>query len=859
MKQKHRFGIYLISLILFLSAAVPSDASAGTEFRPDGCDFIIGVEDFPEGGNTDDYFLFEAQEGVLHVYGDVTLRTEGVTGQRVCVEGDCRLTLSGASVSASYGPGMIIKAPYKAELILAGGTVNSFTGSAGKNINDTPGGFAGIEVEFLYEEGEFPSNVMASLTVSGEGTLNASGGPNSAGIGGSNSSGESLGRGLYGNITIDSGTVNALGDRGGAGIGSSNNPGGGTSSGSYKKTGNNTWGAITINGGTVDAESKDGAGIGGGNHVDSGTIVINGGTVRAMGAAGIGCGIGSSKNNSTGADKGPGYYWADVTIKGGDITAGSNDIGAAIGGGMYCDAVVYISGGTIRAEGGSRQGNTHHGGAGIGGGYLGHADITITGGTITATGGDGAAGIGSGGSPNSNEKRGENGRSTAPAVVRVDYTDILITGGTIDATGGEKGGAGIGLGTGGDRVSVTIIGGDITARGAKSDADSMRGGAGIGSGFYGAGTENEKYFVEADTDVTIAGGSVTAIGGWGASAIGSGADNRMAVYIEIDATDDGCDLEAYSDGTKFAIDTRNLHEDGTTTSQADDDPSSRVISGNLLQGTFVHKGEIGDIQQDPEGLSSILITNDQTDETKELTMMPESYRSYATNVSGSGVYTVYTDAEEIGRGEGRYFAVCPRENWSDEYETGNLVQYTVDEDRLSDNFYLFPVKAIVVVKEIEAAAELKNGINATLCFAISYKQDGENIFVRDSDGNILMTEIEVVSGVPMTKAYFAGVQDRTYDVWEMRADGTPMAAGDHVGIAVVKRITTRHGDDTSNNATISPEQFTDEVTVVNELTYDRPPSPPTGAQSHAVLLVCVQYLFLVICAFSVVMKKRMTD
>ena len=55
----------------------------------------------------------------------------------------------------------------------------------------------------------------------------------------------------------------------------------------------------------------------------------------------------------------------------------------------------------------------------------------------------GAAGIGSGGSPNANASRGNNGRGDAATV---PYTKIEISGGDITSKGGEKGGAGIGLG-----------------------------------------------------------------------------------------------------------------------------------------------------------------------------------------------------------------------------------------------------------------------------------------------------------------------------------------------------------------------------------------------------------------------------
>ena len=118
------------------------------------------------------------------------------------------------------------------------------------------------------------------------GSLTATGGFNSAGIGGGY-----LGDGK--NITITGGTVNATGNEDGAGIG-------GGSSGSGEN--------ITITGGTVNATGTDGgAGIGGGgaaasdielwgsNGGNGEDITINGGKVNASGAYG-GAGIGGGVN-----------------------------------------------------------------------------------------------------------------------------------------------------------------------------------------------------------------------------------------------------------------------------------------------------------------------------------------------------------------------------------------------------------------------------------------------------------------------------------------------------------------------------------------------------------------------------------
>ena len=169
--------------------------------------------------------------------------------------------------------------------------------------------------------------------------------------------------------------------------------------GSYWGSGEN----ITINGGTVTATgSYYGAGIGGGENGSGENITINSGTVTAAGGS-YGAGIG-------------GGYWGDyksgnggkdITINGGTVTATGGYLGAGIGGGgigMYDGYTngenITINGGTVTATGGDR-------GAGIGGGSgsvsIGSGgengsgkNITINGGTVTAKGGEFGAGIGGG-------------------------------------------------------------------------------------------------------------------------------------------------------------------------------------------------------------------------------------------------------------------------------------------------------------------------------------------------------------------------------------------------------------------------------------------------------------------------------
>ena len=253
------------------------------------------------------------------------------------------------------------------------------------------------------------------------GSLTATGGFNSAGIGGGY-----LGDGK--NITITGGTVNATGD-GGAGIGGGNG-------GDGKN--------ITITGGTVEATGYFGStGIGGGNGSDGENITITGGTVTAAGgefAAGIGGSNGGSGNN--------------ITIKGGTVTATGGgyrgNSGAGIGGGSSGSGEnITINDGKVTATGGNYA-------AGIGGGSVGRwggdagsgKNITINGGTVNATG-DGGAGIGGGGAAASDiEFWGSNGGNGE---------DITITGGTVTAAG-AYGGAGIGGGLNGIGSKITVSG-----------------------------------------------------------------------------------------------------------------------------------------------------------------------------------------------------------------------------------------------------------------------------------------------------------------------------------------------------------------------------------------------------------------
>ena len=284
-----------------------------------------------------------------------------------------------------------------------------------------------------------------NITITG-GTVTATGGSSGAGIGGGR-------EGKGENITITGGTVNATGNEDGAGIG-------GGSSGSGEN--------ITITGGTVNATGDGGAGIGGGNGGDGKNITITGGTVEATGYFG-----------STGIGGGNGSDGENITITGGTVTAAGGEFAAGIGGSNGGSGNnITIKGGTVTATGGGNRGNS---GAGIGGGSSGSGEnITINDGKVTATGGNYAAGIGGGsvGAWGGDAGSGKN---------------ITITGGTVNATGTD-GGAGIG-GGGAAASDIELWGSnggngeDITINGGKVNASGAYGGAGIGGGVNGIGSK----------------------------------------------------------------------------------------------------------------------------------------------------------------------------------------------------------------------------------------------------------------------------------------------------------------------------------------------------------------------------------
>ena len=181
---------------------------------------------------------------------------------KIAIAPNATVTLNGANINGDdFFPENSWKAGLHcngdATIILAEGTTNTVRGSK----TSAPG----LSVSDGY-----------TMTIQGNGTLNAYGGKNAPGIGG-------WAWGGGGSLVIAGGTINAYGTGLAAGIGTG-------ASGS--------WGDITITGGTVTTtggtDEDGGAGIGTGNNGTCGNITISGGSVTANGNGRSGTGIGGS-------------------------------------------------------------------------------------------------------------------------------------------------------------------------------------------------------------------------------------------------------------------------------------------------------------------------------------------------------------------------------------------------------------------------------------------------------------------------------------------------------------------------------------------------------------------------------------
>ena len=405
----------------------------------------------------------------------------------------------------------------------------------GKTVNVTLDNVT-INVDEGYEHGYDPNAYKTAVSVTGSGNTNIE-------LNGNNTLTSGYGHaGLEHNKTDDSGTLtiqDEKNDDGSAKGSASDTTGSLTATGGYHSAGiggsDKQDGQATITGGKITATGGNGAaGIGGGAGDKyaavggDGDVTISGGTITATGgngAAGIG---GGCDGNGT------------VIITDGDITAkATGKFGAGIGGGLGeipkdtligGNGTVTISGGTITEASGGEMA------AGIGSGYQGLGTVTIEGDAVikNAQGGEAGAGIGSGTSGDSNilirgnaiienaeSKTGGAGIGSGQGFYYEDDDGLLVidrTVGNVTIEGNAKienaksGYGGSGIGGGAIGIGNVIIRGNAQIGNATGGEE----GAGIGGGALGTG------------DVTIE-GNVTienAQGGAGAAGIGGGAETE---------------------------------------------------------------------------------------------------------------------------------------------------------------------------------------------------------------------------------------------------------------------------------------------------------------------------------------------
>ncbi len=267
----------------------------------------------------------------------------------------------------------------------------------GKTVNVTLDNVT-INVDEGYKYGYEPNAYKTAVSVTGSGNTNIE-------LNGNNTLTSGYGHaGLEHNKTDGSGTLtiqDEKNDDGSAKGSASDTTGSLTATGGYHSAGiggsDKQDGQVTITGGEITATGGNGAaGIGGGAGDKyaavggDGDVTISGGTITATGGS-LGAGIG-----------GGAYGNGTVTVTDGDITAkATGNYGAGIGGGFGAipkdtliggNGTVTISGGTITEASGGYMA------AGIGSGYQGLGTVTIEGDAVikNAQGGEAGAGIGSG-------------------------------------------------------------------------------------------------------------------------------------------------------------------------------------------------------------------------------------------------------------------------------------------------------------------------------------------------------------------------------------------------------------------------------------------------------------------------------
>ena len=394
-----------------------------------------------------------------------TVTKDGATADNYNIKWDGEtLTLKNAAIRGGhqFRPGESAAIYYSGQdditLKLSGN--NTVTGPGGGDTEVSCGVYAGSD-----------------LTISGDGTLNVSGGEVSAN--------DAYSYGIFTpcDITISGGTVTAEG-----GIASTTGADYAESFGIFAYN-------ITISGGTVNADGGTASATGNESYACSygiyaRDVIVSDGEVTATGGT-------ASADNTGGHAESYGIYAYDLTVSDGEVTATGGTASAdseASSRGIYVDMEATISGGIVNADGGEVTFTGSEGYAESCGIYV--HDLTVSGGSVNATGGTASA------------TTGPNGKAYSGGIDA--YYNITISGGTVNADGGTASAAGTDgeASSGGIQAAIIAISSStVTAEGGTASADSEA----YSRGFYAAG-------------ITISGGEVTATGG---SASAAGTDGEV--------------------------------------------------------------------------------------------------------------------------------------------------------------------------------------------------------------------------------------------------------------------------------------------------------------------------------------------
>ena len=601
MKRSVRtFAVLLCSLLIAASITATALAAPPEPAYVDiaGGSITIGDGTYTQGTGS----AVTIPEGGLVITGESATNTITVDPG----EGEtAAFTINGLTLSTETGASLIDVQSGSAEITLAGTNVLTGGGGTGALIRVSDG---------------------QELKISGEGSLTLNNGTENAAAHGAAIGGSAGEDG--GTIKIESGEITIVQYGPGAGIG-----GGGP--GSERITGDS--GDISISGGNIDI------------------------TVTAVDLNGGGCGIGPGMRHDTSPSASYDGVLNSITISGGKVTSVSNSV--VKNNSVYCSGAA-IGTGRMGASGNSES-IVH---------ITGDAKVTAIADTSAAIGGsscyaavvpadgytakiliDGNAAVQAKTEYKSvlANRRKYNGAAIGHGNSNLIAWNIVIEDAAQVSANGGITGAGIGgsMSYPYHNTEMTItIGGNAVV-----EASSFDYAAGIGGSFYYQKSPDDTVItIKGNASVTAYGGTyyggagigsgylcssgdititdeakVTAVGGPGASAIGAGASGKVAGTTTITA---GTYVEAYADGTKFAID-MDLRNDAASVN----------VSETVLNGRFATDAN-PPVDDDSEPSPIYLLKDGEID--SKLTL-PDDYRSFAVTASdGEGVIKVQNAADK---------------------------------------------------------------------------------------------------------------------------------------------------------------------------------------------------------------------